>query len=69
MKTLVVVESPAKCKKIESYLGANNYSCVASYGHFRQLASLKDIDDEFNIKFVEMEEKAKYIKALRSAIK
>lgn len=42
-KTLVIVESPAKCKKIESYLG-NGYKCMASYGHLRTLASLKDID-------------------------
>jgi len=68
MKTLVVVESPAKCRKIESYLGENEYTCVASYGHFRQLASLKDINDVFNITFVEMDEKKKYIKALRTAI-
>ena len=67
-KTLVIVESPAKCKKIEAYLGPDKYSCVASYGHFRQLASLKDVDDNYNIKFLEMEEKKKYIKALRTAI-
>ena len=29
---LVIVESPSKCKKIESYLGAG-YKCVASFGH------------------------------------
>ena len=28
--TLVIVESPAKCKKIEEYLGPG-YKCVASY--------------------------------------
>ena len=40
---LVIVESPAKCKKIEGYLGTN-YKCVASYGHVRELPSLKYID-------------------------
>ena len=41
--TLVIVESPAKCKKIEEYLGPG-YKCVATYGHLRALVSLKDID-------------------------
>ena len=34
--TLVIVESPAKCKKIESYLGPP-YKCIASFGHIREL--------------------------------
>ena len=41
--TLVIVESPAKCKKIESYLGPG-YKCIASFGHIRELTSLDDID-------------------------
>ena len=45
--TLVIVESPAKCKKIEEYLGPG-YKCVASYGHLRELNSLKNIDIENN---------------------
>ena len=40
---LVIVESPAKCDKIEKYLGAG-YKCIASFGHLQQLVSLKDID-------------------------
>ena len=43
--TLVIVESPAKCKKIEEYLGPG-YKCVASYGHLRTITSLKNIDIE-----------------------
>jgi DNA topoisomerase-1 len=42
-KTLLIVESPAKCKKIEEYLGPG-YKCIASYGHLRNISSLKDID-------------------------
>ena len=42
---LVIVESPAKCSKIEKYLGPG-YKCIASYGHLQQLLSLKDIDIE-----------------------
>ena len=40
---LVIVESPAKCDKIEKILGPG-YKCIASYGHLQQLSSLKDID-------------------------
>ncbi len=40
---LIIVESPAKCKKIESFLG-NDYKCIASYGHLRKLESLNSID-------------------------
>lgn len=42
-KRLVIVESPAKCNKIEEYLGGS-YKCIASYGHLCTIASLKDID-------------------------
>ena len=50
-KTLVIVESPAKCKKIESYLG-NDYKVIASYGHFTKLDSLDQIDfNSYNIKY------------------
>ena len=45
--TLVIVESPAKCKKIEEYLGPG-YKCLASFGHLRELSSLKNIDFENN---------------------
>ena len=41
--TLLIVESPAKCKKIEGYLG-KNYKCMASYGHITQLSGLDSID-------------------------
>lgn len=45
--TLVIVESPSKCKKIEGYLGPG-YKCVASFGHLRSLVSLHDIDIQNN---------------------
>lgn len=34
--TLVIVESPAKCKKIEEYLGPG-YKCMASFGHLEEV--------------------------------
>ena len=45
--TLIIVESPSKCKKIEEYLGPG-YKCVPSYGHLRELSSLKNINFENN---------------------
>jgi DNA topoisomerase-1 len=45
--TLVIVESPAKCAKIEQYLGPG-YKVMASYGHLRELSSLNHIDIKNN---------------------
>ncbi|WP_029247485.1 type I DNA topoisomerase [Schlesneria paludicola] len=46
MKRLVIVESPAKAKKIGGYLGSN-YTVMASMGHVRDLPeSAKDIPEE-----------------------
>lgn len=53
MKPLIIVESPAKCKKIEDFLD-NKYTCVASFGHICELKDgLKciDIDNHFKPKF------------------
>ena len=44
-KSLIIVESPAKCKKIESILGPG-YKCIASFGHLRNIPDLKSIDIE-----------------------
>ena len=68
---LVIVESPAKCKKIESYLGSG-YKCIASFGHIREIANgLKSIDvkNNYNVVFKTISSKGKYIKPLREAIK
>ena len=46
-KILLIVESPAKCSTIVSHLGADKYVCVATFGHMRELTSLKDIDTGF----------------------
>ncbi len=39
---LVLVESPSKCASISKYLGSA-YKVMATYGHFRELKSLKNI--------------------------
>ena len=45
---LLIVESPAKCSKIEKYLGSG-YKCMASFGHITHLSSLKNIDIFFHM--------------------
>ena len=70
--TLVIVESPAKCKKVEEYLGPG-YKCLASYGHLRELPSLKsiDIENKFNPNYTVIDNaiKKKQIEILRKEIK
>ena len=70
--TLVIVESPAKCKKIEEYLGPG-YKCLASYGHLQELSSLKNIDIENNFNptynVIDNTIKKKQIEILRKEIK
>ena len=70
-RTLVIVESPAKCQKIENYLGKDKYMCLASFGHIREIADgLKSIDVEhdFAIKFAIMSSKYAQVAKLRAAI-
>ena len=70
--TLIIVESPAKCKKIEEYLGPG-YKCVATYGHLRTITSLKHIDIERNFKpiytIIDEPFKKSQIEFLRNEIK
>ena len=66
--TLIIVESPAKCKKIEEFLG-DGYVVCASYGHFRKISSLEQITEEFKITFEFMKEKSKYLTALTKYMK
>ena len=47
--TVVIVESPAKCQKIEKFLGPG-YKCIASFGHIRELNGLASIDISNNFK-------------------
>jgi len=70
MTKLVIVESPAKCKKIEQILG-NGYKCIASYGHFRMMDGLKSIDvnNGFKITYLKDKKKSKQISVMQSEIK
>ena len=70
-ETLVIVESPAKCKKIEEYLGAG-YKCLASFGHIRELKNLNSIQfgaNKIDLIFQECESKAPQIKLLKTTAK
>ena len=63
---LVIVESPAKCKKIESFLG-DGYKCVASFGHIREFTNgLKSIDynNNYEPSYKLIGSKSKYINNL-----
>jgi len=63
---LLIVESPAKAKTIEKYLG-KDYKVLASYGHVRDLLAKTgavDPDNDFEMTYVEPEDKKKYIDAI-----
>ncbi|ARU00026.1 type I DNA topoisomerase [Yoonia vestfoldensis] len=68
---VVVVESPAKAKKINEYLG-RGYTVLASYGHVRDLPP-KDgsvlPDDDFDMKWEIATDSKKHIKAIVDALK
>jgi DNA topoisomerase-1 len=57
---LVLVESPAKCKKIEHYLG-HGYKVIATFGHLRNINDLNSIDvnNEFHTTFSIIQDKLK----------
>lgn len=66
-KTLVLVESPAKAKTIEKYLG-KNYVVRASMGHLRDLPKSQfgiDVDNDFAPKYINIRGKGDLIKALK----
>ena len=70
-KSLVVVESPAKAKTINKYLG-KSYKVVASMGHIRDLPKSKlgvDVDEAFTPVYEPIPARKKVIKELRAAAK
>ena len=66
-KNLVIVESPAKAKTIEKFLGSD-YKVLSSYGHIRDLKKKEfSIDtDTFTPEYEIPEEKAKLVSELKS---
>jgi DNA topoisomerase I len=70
-KTLVVVESPAKAKTIEKYLG-DGYAVRASYGHIRDLPRSKlgvDPEQGFAVQYEVPEDSKRHVADLKRALK
>jgi DNA topoisomerase-1 len=68
-KYLLIVESPSKCSKIETYLG-KDYCCIASKGHIRCLKGLKSVDTKNNFQptFEFIDEKKGHIEEMKKMI-
>lgn len=71
-KALVIVESPAKAKTIEKFLGKSHYTVKASVGHVRDLPKSQlgvNIEDNFEPKYINIRGKGDIIKELKKEAK
>jgi DNA topoisomerase-1 len=69
--SVVIVESPAKAKTIEGYLG-KGYTVLASFGHIRDLPSKEgavEPDNDFAMHYRVSPDSEKHVKAIMSALK
>jgi DNA topoisomerase-1 len=69
--SVVVVESPAKAKTIEKYLGPG-FKVLASYGHVRDLVPKEgavDPENGFSMRYDIIERNEKHVKAILKALK
>ena len=70
-KNLVIVESPAKAKTIEGFLG-KDYTVKSSFGHIRDLPGKNisiDIENEFKPEYVISADKKKIVAELKKLAK
>ena len=70
-KNLVIVESPAKAKTIEKYLGAD-FKVVSSYGHISDLPDKElgvDVERNFMPKYTVSSDKKKLVSELKTLAK
>ena len=70
-KNLVIVESPAKAKTIEKFLG-KDFKVESSYGHIADLPSKElgvDVDGDFDPKYIVSDDKKAVVKKLKSLAK
>ncbi len=73
MKNLVIVESPAKSKTIEKYLGGD-YKVISSKGHIRDLATTGkfglgvDVNDDFKPNYVIIKGKTKDVANIKKEV-
>ena len=70
-KNLLIVESPAKAKTIEKYLG-KDFTVKSSYGHIRDLAkgnSAVDVENNFKLQYIIPDDKKKLVNELKSLVK
>jgi DNA topoisomerase-1 len=70
-KNLVIVESPAKAKTIEKYLGPD-FTVLASYGHIRDLISKEgavEPNNNFFMHYAPIDRNTKHFSAIKKALK
>ncbi|MCK5189933.1 MAG: type I DNA topoisomerase, partial [Methylococcales bacterium] len=70
-KNLVIVESPAKCKTIEKYLG-KDFQVLASYGHVRDLIPKEgavDTEHDFAMKYQIIDRNQRHLQEITKAVK
>ncbi|WP_047416616.1 type I DNA topoisomerase [Cellulophaga sp. Hel_I_12] len=70
-KNLVIVESPAKAKTIEKFLG-KDFKVESSFGHIADLPSKElgvDVDNNFSAKYIVSKDKAPLVKKLKDLAK